>query len=68
MTADGTSTYAWNARDQLTDIKQGEVTRVDVLFTNFISTLNQRPEVFPFLPVVQLQPMRIATWISTKAR
>src|SRR5678816_1020827 len=26
---------------------KGEVARVDILFTNFISTLNQRPEVFP---------------------
>jgi len=34
---------------------KGEVTRVDVLFTNFISTLNQRPEVFPFLPVGELK-------------
>jgi len=32
----------------------GEVSRVDVLFTNFISTLNQRPEVFPLLPVGEL--------------
>src|SRR6266478_7513809 len=31
------------ARDMFT---KGEVDRVDVLFTNFISTLNQRPEVF----------------------
>src|SRR5207237_8007620 len=30
---------------------KGEVNRVDVLFTNFISTLNQRPAVFPLLPV-----------------
>jgi F-type H+-transporting ATPase subunit gamma len=34
---------------------KGDVTRVDVLFTNFISTLNQRPEVFPFLPVGELK-------------
>jgi F-type H+-transporting ATPase subunit gamma len=34
---------------------KGEVTHVDVLFTNFISTLNQRPEVFPFLPVGELK-------------
>src|SRR5262245_33588558 len=26
---------------------EGKVDRVDVLFTNFITTLNQRPEVFP---------------------
>jgi F-type H+-transporting ATPase subunit gamma len=30
---------------------QGEVDRVDILFTNFMSTLTQRPEVVPFLPV-----------------
>jgi F-type H+-transporting ATPase subunit gamma len=28
-----------------------EVDRVDILFTNFISTLNQRAEVFPLLPI-----------------
>jgi len=33
----------------------GEVARVDILFTNFISTLNQRPEVFPLLPVGQIK-------------
>jgi F-type H+-transporting ATPase subunit gamma len=30
---------------------RGEVDAVDILFTNFISTLNQKPEVRPFLPV-----------------
>src|SRR3954464_12728944 len=34
---------------------KGEVSRVDILFTNFISTLNQKPEVFPFLPVGELK-------------
>src|SRR4051812_9804555 len=34
---------------------KGQVSRVDVLFTNFISTLNQRAEVFPFLPVGELK-------------
>src|SRR5881296_3167682 len=29
----------------------GQVDQVDVLYTNFISTLNQRPEARPFLPV-----------------
>ena len=33
----------------------GEVGSVDVLFTNFISTLNQRPEVFPLLPVGEIK-------------
>jgi len=34
---------------------KGEVARVDILFTNFISTLNQKPEVFPLLPVGQIK-------------
>ena len=34
---------------------KGEVDRVDVLFTNFISTLTQRPDVFPFLPVGEIK-------------
>ena len=34
---------------------KGEVARVDVVYTNFISTLNQRPEVFPLLPVGELK-------------
>jgi F-type H+-transporting ATPase subunit gamma len=34
---------------------KGEVDRVDVLFTNFISTLNQRPEIFPLLPVGEIK-------------
>jgi F-type H+-transporting ATPase subunit gamma len=34
---------------------KGEVSRVDILFTNFISTLNQKPEVFPFLPVGEIK-------------
>ena len=33
---------------------KGEVDRVDVLYTNFISTLNQKPEVRPLLPVGEL--------------
>jgi len=32
-----------------------EVDAVDILFTNFISTLDQRPQVVPFLPVEKLQ-------------
>src|SRR5438105_5406646 len=35
----------------------GEVNRVEVLFTNFISTLNQKPEVFPLLPVGEIKPL-----------
>jgi F-type H+-transporting ATPase subunit gamma len=34
---------------------KGDVDRVDILFTNFISTLNQKPEVFPLLPVGQVK-------------
>ena len=34
---------------------KGEAPRVDILFTNFISTLNQKPEVFPLLPVGQIK-------------
>ena len=32
-----------------------EVDQVDVLFTNFISTLNQRPEVVPLLPIAEIK-------------
>src|ERR1044071_1319545 len=34
---------------------RGEVDAVDILFTNFISTLNQKPEVRPFLPVSEIK-------------
>src|SRR3989442_11443457 len=40
------------AREMFT---KGEVDRVDILLTNFISTLNQKPEVFPLLPVGQIK-------------
>jgi F-type H+-transporting ATPase subunit gamma len=40
------------ARDLFT---RGEVDAVDILFTNFMSTLNQRPEVRPFLPVGEIK-------------
>jgi F-type H+-transporting ATPase subunit gamma len=33
---------------------KGEVDKVDILFTNFISTLNQRPEYFTLLPIGRL--------------
>jgi F-type H+-transporting ATPase subunit gamma len=33
---------------------KGEVDRVDVLYTNFISTLNQKPEVQPLLPIGEI--------------
>jgi len=34
---------------------KGEVDQVDILFTSFISTLNQKPEVLPFLPVTDVK-------------
>src|SRR5882672_12362363 len=34
---------------------KGEVDHVDILFTNFISTLTQKPEVRPLLPVGELK-------------
>ena len=37
---------------------KGEVDRVDILFTNFISTLNQKPEVRPLLPVGELKSVQ----------
>jgi len=35
----------------------GQVDRVDILFTNFVSTLSQRPELRPFLPVGEIKPV-----------
>src|SRR5580692_9723877 len=34
---------------------KGTVDQVDVLYTSFISTLNQKPEVIPFLPVSEVK-------------
>ena len=34
---------------------KGEVDRVDILYTNFVSTLVQRPEVVPFLPMREIK-------------
>lgn len=34
---------------------KGEVDHVDVLYTNFISTLNQKPEVQPLLPIGEIK-------------
>ena len=36
---------------------KGDVDRVDVLFTNFISTLNQRPEIRTLLPVGEMKAL-----------
>ena len=33
---------------------KGEVDQVDILFTNFISTLAQKPEMLPFLPIGEI--------------
>lgn len=30
---------------------EGEVERIDILFTNFISTINQKPQLLEFLPI-----------------
>ena len=40
---------------------KGEVAQVDILFTNFVSTLTQRPELRPFLPVGELKPIPTGT-------
>ena len=40
------------AREMFT---KGEVDQVDILYTNFVSTLNQKPEVIPFLPVGEIK-------------
>jgi F-type H+-transporting ATPase subunit gamma len=40
------------ARDLFTD---GKVDQVDILYTSFISTLNQKPEIIPFLPVGEIK-------------
>ncbi len=36
---------------------KGEADAVDILYTNFISTLNQRSEVRPLLPVGEIKPV-----------
>jgi len=37
---------------------KGEVDRVDILYTNFISTLNQKPEVRQLLPIGEIKPIK----------
>jgi F-type H+-transporting ATPase subunit gamma len=37
---------------------KGEVDRVEVLYTKFISTLNQKPEVMPLLPIGEIPDAR----------
>ncbi|HEU6448758.1 MAG TPA: ATP synthase F1 subunit gamma [Verrucomicrobiae bacterium] len=38
---------------------KGEVDAVDILFTNFISTLVQQPKIIPFLPVGRLRAVTV---------
>jgi F-type H+-transporting ATPase subunit gamma len=38
---------------------KGEVDRVDVLFTNFVSTLVQKPDIRPFLPVGEIKAVSV---------
>lgn len=37
---------------------KGEVDAVDILFTKFISTLNQKPELLPLLPIGELKTVQ----------
>ena len=37
---------------------KGEVDAVDILFTNFINTLSQKPEVMPLLPIGELKAVQ----------
>ncbi|MGC8829332.1 MAG: ATP synthase F1 subunit gamma [Verrucomicrobiia bacterium] len=34
---------------------EGEVERIDILFSNFISTLNQKPQLIEFLPIGKIE-------------
>ena len=45
---------------------KGEVEAVDILFTKFISTLAQKPEILPFLPVGKIQA--VTTGVSRQAQ
>ena len=38
---------------------KGEMDAVDILFTSFISTLNQQPKAVPFLPVGKIEAVKI---------
>ncbi len=39
---------------------EGKVDRVDILYTNFISTLNQKPLIRPLLPISDLKQVQLA--------
>jgi F-type H+-transporting ATPase subunit gamma len=43
------------AQDMFT---RGEVDRVDVMFTNFINTLTQKPDVHPLLPIGEIKGLQ----------
>ena len=36
---------------------KGEVDRVDIVFTQFVSTLTQKPQLVPFLPVGEIDEL-----------
>ncbi|MBU6409634.1 MAG: ATP synthase F1 subunit gamma [Verrucomicrobia bacterium] len=38
---------------------KGEADAVDILFTNFVSTLVQQPKTVPFLPVAEIKPVTV---------
>ena len=38
---------------------KGEVDQVDILFTNFVSTLVQKPEVRQLLPITEIKPVKV---------
>jgi F-type H+-transporting ATPase subunit gamma len=40
---------------------KGEADSVDILFTNFVSTLVQQPKTIPFLPVGKIQAVTVGT-------
>ena len=46
---------------------KGEVDQVEVLFTNFINTLSQRPELRPFLPVTEIKAAQVGVAQSREA-
>jgi F-type H+-transporting ATPase subunit gamma len=46
---------------------EGRVDVVDVLFTNFISTLSQRPDVMPFLPVGKIKTVTAGVHVQAPA-
>src|SRR5208282_4748546 len=37
---------------------KGEADQVDILYTNFVSTLVQKPEVHRFLPIAEITPVK----------